>query len=106
MKIKNNQFHYVIKYYIPFIKGYKNIVLVSDLVAKDGEIEFKNTKILGDSASFDVKYLSKIINYVNPLDFSLQIEENRNVKINIENVKIEDNKVVASGVVTVLKDKE
>lgn len=105
-KIKNDKFYYVIKYYIPFIKGYKTIVLVSDLVAQNGEIEFRNTKIMGDSASFDIKYLSKIINYVNPLDFSLQIDENKNIKVNIETVKIEDNKVVASGVMTVLKDKE
>lgn len=106
VKIKNNKFHYVIKYYIPFIKGYKNVVFVSDLAAKKGEIEFENTKILGDSTSLDIKYFSKLINYLNPLDFSLQIQENKDAKINIQNVKVEDNKVVADGTITVFKDKE
>lgn len=106
VRIKNGKFHYVIKYYIPFIKGYKNMVFVSDLSAVDGEIEFKNTQILGDSTAIDVKHFSKLINYLNPLDFSLQIQENKDAKINVKNVKIVDNKVIADGILIVLKDKE
>lgn len=105
-RIRNNKFHYVMKYTVPFIKGYKNIVFVSDLSAKDGEIEFENTKIMGDSTSIDIKYFSKIINYLNPLDFSLQIQENKNAKVNIRNVKITDGKVAADGIIVVKKDKE
>lgn len=105
-RIKNGKFHYVIKYYIPFIKGYKNMVFVSDLSAADGEIEFENTQILGDSAAINVKHFSRLINYLNPLDFSLQIRENKDAKINVKNVKITDNKVTADGILVVPKDKE
>lgn len=50
--------------------------------------------------------LSKLINYINPLDFSAKILENKDAKFNIENVKISDGKIVVDGSMTILKDKE
>ena len=105
-KIKHNKFYYIVKYYIPMVKGTKTVVFVSDLSANDGKIEFENTKILGETKSINVKYFSKIINYVNPLDFSLEIQENKNAKINIKNVKIVDDKIIADGIIIIPKDKE
>ena len=50
--------------------------------------------------------IDKILNYLNPLDFSAKILENKDAKINIENVKVTDKKIVIGGIMTILKDKE
>ena len=106
VKIKNNKIYYIAQYYIPFIRQPKHIVIVSDLKVADGMMELENSKVIGNSISFDINKLSKIINYINPLDFSLNMQENRDTKINIQNVKIEEGKIIADGILTVLKDKE
>lgn len=49
---------------------------------------------------------SKMLNYLNPLDFSFKIPENKDAKLNIQYVKIEDKKIKTKGMVTLLKDKE
>ena len=105
-KIKNNQIYYIVEYTIPFIKQPQYFVIASDLCVKNGKIEFENSKILGNSLTLDVNRISTLINYVNPLDFSLKMQDNRDTKINIKNVRIEDDKIIADGILTVLKDKE
>ena len=106
VKIKNNQIYYIAEYTLPFVRQPKYAVIVSDLCVKNGKIGFENSKILGNSLSFDINKISALINYVNPLDFSLKMQENRDTQINIQNIRIEDDKIIADGILTVLKDKE
>ena len=106
VRLKNNKMYYVMKYTIPFVKKPKEVVLSADLRVENGEIKLANTALLGNSMSLDLNKFSAILNYINPLDFSVKIQENRNAKFNISNIKIEDKKISIDGIMIVLKDKE
>ena len=54
----------------------------------------------------DIDKFSSILNYINPLDFSAKILENKDANFSIKNVKITDQKINIDGIITVLKDKE
>lgn len=106
IKLKNNKMYYVLKYSMPFVRKTKELVISADLSVENGQIVLANTTFLNNSMSLDVDKLSKLINYINPLDFSAKILENKDAKFNIENVKISDGKIVVDGSMTILKDKE
>lgn len=44
------------------------------------------------------------MNYLNPLDFSVNIFDNKNAKVYIENVEIKNNIVNTDGVIIIPKD--
>ena len=106
IKLKNNKMYYVLKYSMPFVRKTKELVISADLNVENGQIVLANTTFLNNSLSLDVDKLSKLINYINPLDFSAKILENKDAKFNIENLKISDGKIVVDGIMTILKDKE
>ncbi len=106
IKLKNNKMYYVLKYSMPFVRKTKELVISADLNVENGQVVLANTTFLNNSLSLDVDKLSKLINYINPLDFSAKILENKDAKFNIENVKISDGKIVVDGSMTILKDKE
>ncbi len=106
VKLKNNKMYYVIKYNIPFVRKSKEIVLCANLKVDNGKIMLADTSFAGSNTTLDINKFSKLLNYINPLDFSAKILENKDAKINIQNVKIADKKITIDGIVTVLKDKE
>lgn len=106
VRLKDNKLYYTMKYTIPFVKKAKEIAFSADLRVENGDIKMANTTYENNSTSLDLNKFSKIINYINPLDFSAKILENRDAKFNIENVNISDKKVTIEGRMTVLKDKE
>ena len=101
-----HKMYYVLKYSMPFVRKTKELVISADLNVENGQIVLANTTFLNNSMSLDVDKLSKLINYINPLDFSAKILENKDAKFNIENVKISDGKIVVDGCMTILKDNE
>lgn len=103
-KIKANRFLYVIKFEIPFVKKQQEVVISSDLAVNNGEIILANTQLLNSKFYIDLSNLSYILNYLNPLDYSLNIIENKDTKLNIKNVSIENNLIVINGVINVPKD--
>ena len=105
VKINNNHFFYILKVSIPFVRNLQNIVISSDLNVSNGKIDFKNTKLVGDSFMFDLKKIDKLINYLNPLDYSLEVLENNNAEMNVRNIKIKNDKVYANGIVVIPKSK-
>lgn len=106
VKIKNNKIYYIFKYSLPFVRVAKEIVLCSDLEVVNGQIRLKNASLLGNNLSMDVDKLSRILNYINPLDFSSKVLNNKDAKCKIENIYITDNKVTVEGKLIILKDKE
>ena len=52
----------------------------------------------------DLQKLDFILNYLNPLDFSVQILDNKDAKVSVDNVDIKNNQIVTSGVVVIPKD--
>lgn len=106
VKIKDNKLHYIVKYSIPFVRKSKEISMSADLKVENGQIKFANTTLDKNSFSLDVDKFSKILNYINPLDFTAKVLENRDAKFNIQHVDIVEDKVTVEGRVTILKDKE
>ncbi len=106
VKLKHNKMYYVIKYNLPFVRKPKEVVLSAGLRVDNGKIMLADTAFSGSNASLDINKFSKLLNYINPLDFSAKILENKDAKINIQKVKLEDKKIMIDGRVTVLKDKE
>lgn len=106
VKLKNGKMYYIMKYALPFVRKPQEIVISADLCIHNGEIILANTNLVSDCLALDVHSFSKILNYINPLDFSAKILENKNARFNIQNVKISNGKINIDGQVTVLKDKE
>lgn len=106
IKLKNDKMYYVLKYSMPFVRKTKELVITANLIVENGQIELANTSFLNNSMALDVDKLSKLINYINPLDFSAKILENKDAKFNIETVNISNGKITIDGNMTILKDKE
>lgn len=106
IKLKNDKMYYVLKYSMPFVRRTKELVITANLKVENGQIELANTSFLNNSMALDVDKLSKLINYINPLDFSAKILENKDAKFNIETVNISNGKITIDGNMTILKDKE
>lgn len=104
VKIKDNKFYYILKLAIPFVRNPQNIVITSDLKVSRGQIDFTDTKLVNSNLLIDLKQLDKVINYINPLDFSLNILENKHAKLAVRDIKIQDNKIYASGLIVIPKD--
>ncbi len=104
IKIKDNKFYYVLKIYIPFVKNPQNVVLMSDLKVSRGQIDLTDTKLINNNFLIDLKQLDRVINYINPLDFSLNILENKHADLTVQNIQIRENKIYASGIIIVPKD--
>ena len=106
IKLKNDKMYYVLKYSMPFVRKTKERVITAIMKVENGQIELANTSFLNNSMALDVDKLSKLINYINPLDFSAKILENKDAKFNIETVNISNGKITIDGNMTILKDKE
>lgn len=71
---------------------------------RKGKIDFVNTKLVSDSFSLDLKKVDFILNYLNPLDFSVNILDNKDAKVSVDSVDIKNNVIWAEGVAIIPKD--
>lgn len=104
VSIKANKFYYIIGVTLPFIRAEQKLVITSDLVVRKGKIDFNNTKLVSDLFNADLHKLDFILNYLNPLDFSVNILDNKDAKVSVKNVSIKNNTIVTDGVVVIPKD--
>jgi len=104
LKLVDDKLYYVLQVSLPFVKNVQDLVIMSDLKVYKGDIDFTNTRLVNKRFSIDVKKIDKIINYLNPLDFSLNILENKNAMLTVQNVKIHDGKILADGLIVIPKD--
>lgn len=102
--ISANKFYYVIGLSIPFIRLEQKLIINSDLRVRKGKIDFVNTKLVSDSFSLDLKKVDFILNYLNPLDFSVNILDNKDAKVSVDSVDIKNNVIWAEGVAIIPKD--
>lgn len=102
--IRSSKFYYIIGISIPFIKSEQKIVINSDLVVKNGKIDFVNTKLVSNAFSLDLKKIDFILNYLNPLDFSVNILDNKEAQVSVDSVSIQGNVIKTKGVVVIPKD--
>lgn len=104
LKIKDDKIYYVLQVAVPFVKGVQDIVILSDLRVYKGDIDFANTRLLNKKFSIDMKKIDRIVNYLNPLDFSLNILENKDAILTVQNVQVKDDKILANGLIVIPKD--
>lgn len=104
VSIQNKKFYYVIGFSIPFITKEPKVVISADLRVKDGKIDYKNTKLASGHIKLDLQKLDFAINYLNPLNFSVNIISNKNSKVIVKNVEIKDDAIYSDGIIIVPKD--
>ncbi len=104
VEIKSNKFYYNVGVSIPFIRGEKKISIGADLKVKNGKIDFENTKLLTKSLNIDLSKIDFILNYLNPLDFSVKVLDNKYAKFSIKNINISDNIIKTDAVAIIPKD--
>ena len=102
--IKNKKFYFVIGFNIPFVTKEPKIVISADLKVKDGKIDYSNTKLASGHIKLDLQKLDFVINYINPLNFSVNIISNKNSKVIVKNVEMKENAISADGIIIVPKD--
>jgi len=104
VSIKNNKFYYVLGFSIPFIHSEQKLVFQSDLCIKKGKINLSNTKIASGSFNLDLNKADFLLNYLNPLDFSVNILKNKDAKVKVENLSVVSNVIKADGYIVIPKD--
>lgn len=102
--IKANKFYYIIGVNVPFVRREQKLVFESELIIKNGNIDFHNTKLVSGPFKLDLKKVDFIMNYLNPLDFSVNIVANKKAEINVKNVEIKDNRILTDGIIIIPKD--
>lgn len=101
--IRGNKFYYSFMLSVPFMKERK-VELTADLKVKNGKIDFQNTRLVSNSFKLDLKKLDFLLDYLNPLDFSVNIFDNKDAKVYIRNIAIKNNIINAEGVIIIPKD--
>lgn len=103
-KLRNNQFMYVFQVKIPLLNTKQNIVVSSDVNILNGKLYLSHTKVLNNFFSINLNNLSYVLNYLNPLSFTLGILENKDATLTVEDAVIKDNRIDIDGRIIVLKD--
>lgn len=103
-KLRNDKLMYIVQVQIPLINTTQKIVIASDVNVNNGKLHLSHTHILNNYFSVDLSNLSYIINYLNPLNFSLSILENKDATLSVREAVIKDNKIDIDGTIIVLKD--
>lgn len=101
--VRGNKFYYAFNISIPFMKERK-VELTADLKVKEGKIDFQNTRLVSNSFKLDLKKLDFLLDYLNPLDFSVHVFENKDAKVYIKNIAIKNNIIHSDGVIIIPKD--
>lgn len=104
VKIKNNKFMYVIKIAFPMFGMSKSVVITSDINVHNGRIIFTQTNVMNDYVKMDLSKITYLLNYLNPLNFSLRILENKDADMQIQEAVIKNDKIYVNGIITVDKD--
>ncbi len=104
VKIKDNKLIYVMKVAIPLLNVKKEIAIETDVKARNGKIIINEAELMTEYFKIDAYKLSSLINYLNPLDFSMKLMKNKDANMQVKEIAIKDNKINVSGIVTVDKD--
>jgi hypothetical protein len=104
ISIQDNRLLYVINLSLPFMKNTQSVILSSDLTVDNGKIALKDTKLINNTVSLDITKLNYILKYLNPFDYSVNISGDVSAQLELQNVKIENNEIVATGIFVIPKD--
>ena len=97
-KITDNKFYIVTDYNLPLaVTKDRSFVAQSDFEVIDGKIKAKNVSIDTSYGNLGLNKVANLINYLNPLEFTVDLIDNNKHKTTIENINIVDNKVKVDG---------
>ena len=105
-EIKDNRLHLTIEYNIP-IASYtenKKLHVSSGLHVNSGKISMTNTPSEKNMSKNVFRKMISLINYVNPLEYTIDVINKNDAKIYIENVNIIDDKIKINGKIFVKGD--
>lgn len=102
--IKNNKFYYIIGFDIPFVPNEQKLVIQADIRVKDGKIDYQNTRLASGHFNMDLRRINFIMNCLNPLNFSVNILKNKDAKVTVKNVSIENGVILTDGIIVIPKD--
>lgn len=103
-KIINNKLVYVMRVAVPLLNLKKDVAIQTDLKVRNGEIIIDEAELMTEAMKVDVNKLLKLVNYLDPLDFSMELMKNKDANMQVKEVSIKDNKINVSGLITVAKD--
>jgi len=97
-KIKDNKLYIITDYNLPLaVTKDRSFVAQSDFEVVNGKIKAKNIHIDTAYGNLGLNKVANLINYLNPLEFTVEVLGSGKQKTIIENVNIVDNKVKISG---------
>lgn len=108
VKIKDNKFYYIFN--VDFLimasaaRRTYAVALVSDLNVENGKIRLQNPQLLNDFVKVDLSKLTNAFNYLNPLEYSLKVMQDKNAVLSVKNVNIINDKINITGIINVPKD--
>jgi len=106
IKIVDNKMYIITDYNLPIaITKDKSFVAKSDFEVVNGKIKAKNISIDTAYGNLGLNKVANLINYLNPLEFTLDHLDNNKQKGTIENINIVDNKVKVDGKIYVVATK-
>lgn len=103
-KIINNKLVYVMRVAVPLLNLKKDVAIQTDLKVRNGEIIIDEAELMTEAMKVDVNKLLKLVNYLDPLDFSMELMKNKEANMQVKEVNIKDNKINVSGLITIAKD--
>ena len=105
-KIVNDKMYIITDYNLPIaITKDKSFVAQSDFEVVNGKIKAKNVRIDTSYGNLGLNKVANLINYLNPLEFTLDILDDNKQKGTIENINIVDNKVKVDGKIYIVATK-
>ena len=97
-KIVDNKMYIITEYNLPIaITKDRTFIAQSDFEVVNGVIKAKNVSIDTSYGNLGLNKVANLINYLNPLEFTIDILNGGKQKTIIENVNIVDNKVKVDG---------
>ena len=98
-EIRDNRLYMTMEYTIPIIRSTssKKVTMSSGLNVSSGKLKMSNASLDHKIESVSAKKLVNLINYINPLECTLDLINKNDAKMYIENVNIVDNKIKIDG---------
>ncbi|MFI3300420.1 MAG: hypothetical protein R3Y28_03270 [Candidatus Gastranaerophilales bacterium] len=104
VKISENKIDYILEIKMPFIGGKQRVIISADLKVENGEIKFVNAEFNTNFLKINLNNITEMLNYINPLAFSINMLENNKVNINTSDIILNEGKIYVNGKVIVLKN--
>ena len=106
-KIVQNRVYIVMDYNFPIFRKSKDksFVTSADFKVENGKIRAKNVKMDSAYGNIPLDKVTNLINYLNPLEYTVDLFGSKQCHVNVENVNIVDNKIKVDGKIMIKGDK-